>query len=400
MQTLLRAFTLALPIAVPIGAVGSAPSIPDSGKVALARFLAASVDRGDVPAVAAIVVNRDSTLYGGAFGKRDAAGNKPATPQTIFRIASMTKPVTSLAIMMLNEEGKVGLDDPVTKYLPEFANIRTLAGRPPKRPVTVRDLLTHTSGIGYAFSDERLAKLDTDGKPVVELPLLHEPGAKFTYGQNTAVLGQIVEKVSGQSLDAFLKARIFDPLGMRDTSYVVPADQRDRLVTQHNRGSDGVLTERPNPADIRSPIRGDGGLFSDVVDYAAFMQLFLNGGRHGERRIVGERTLATMMSNQIGRLTVVQQPTADPARAKPFPIGAGKDKFGFGFQIETEPSDPSMRSPGSVSWGGIYNTHFWIDPQKGIAAAVLMQVLPYYDQKALGVLRGFEKITYQNLIIG
>ena len=214
------------------------------------------------------------------------------------------------------------------------------------------------------------------------------------------MLGQIVEKVSGQSLDAFLKARIFDPLGMRDTSYVVPADQRDRLVTQHNRGSDGVLTERPNPADIRSPIRGDGGLFSDVVDYAAFMQLFLNGGRHGERRIVGERTLATMMSNQIGRLTVVQQPTADPARAKPFPIGAGKDKFGFGFQIETEPSDPSMRSPGSVSWGGIYNTHFWIDPQKGIAAAVLMQVLPYYDQKALGVLRGFEKITYQNLIIG
>src|SRR5207249_11783112 len=114
------------------------------------------------------------------------------------RIASMTKPVTSTAIMMLNEEGRVGLDDPVTKYLPEFANIRTLAGRPPKRPVTVRDLLTHTSGIGYAFSDERLAKLDTGGKPVVELPLLHEPGAKFTYGQNTAVLGQIVEKVSGQ----------------------------------------------------------------------------------------------------------------------------------------------------------------------------------------------------------
>jgi methyl acetate hydrolase len=263
--------------------------------------------------------------------------------------------------------------------------------------VAVRDLLTHTSGIGYAFSDERLAKLDTGGKPASELPLLHEPGAKFTYGQNTAVLGQIVEKVSAQPLDAFLKARIFDPLGMRDTSYVVAADQRDRVVTQHNRGTDGVLTERPNPADLRSPVRGDGGLFSTTVDYAVFMQLFLNGGRSGERRIVGERTLATMMSNQVGRLTVVQQPTADPARSRPFPIGAGKDKFGFGFQIETAPTDPSMRSAGSVSWGGIYNTHFWIDPQKGIAAAVLMQVLPYYDEKALGVLRGFERTVYQEL---
>jgi CubicO group peptidase (beta-lactamase class C family) len=130
MQTLPRAFILALLIALPIGAVGAAPSIPDSGKVALARFLSASVDRGDIPAVAAMVVNRESMLYGGAFGKRDVAGNKPATPQTIFRIASMTKPVTSLAIVMLNEEGRVAFDDPVTKYLPEFANIRTLAGRP------------------------------------------------------------------------------------------------------------------------------------------------------------------------------------------------------------------------------------------------------------------------------
>jgi CubicO group peptidase (beta-lactamase class C family) len=397
MRTLLRAFTLALPIAAAIGAVGSPPSIPDSGKAALARFLAASVDRGDVPAVAAIVVDRDSMLYGGAFGKRDVAGNKPATPQTIFRIASMTKPVTSLAVMMLNEEGKVGLDDPVMKYLPEFVNIRTLAGRPPKRRVTVRDLLTHTSGIGYAFSDERLARLDTGGKPVVELPLLHEPGAKFTYGQNTAVLGQIVEKVSGQPLDTFVKARIFDPLGMSDTAYVVAADQRDRVATQHQRGSDGVLTERPNPADIRSPVRGDGGLFSTTGDYAAFMQLFLNGGRHGERRLVGERTLAMMMSNQIGRLTVVEQPTADPARAKPFPIGAGKDTFGFGFQIETAPSDPSMRSVGSVSWGGIYNTHFWIDPRRHIAAVVLMQLLPYYDEASMRMLRGFERLVYQEL---
>ena len=196
----------------------------------------------------------------------------------------------------------------------------------------------------------------------------------------------------------FLQRRIFGPLEMRDTLYVVPADKHDRVVTQLARGADGTLTERPNPATVQSPIRGDGGLVSTARDYAAFLQVFLNGGKHGPARLVSERAVRLMTSNQIGDLVVQEQPSAAPDLARPFPIGAGKDTFGFGFQIETAPvAEQGMRSIGSLSWGGIYNTHFWIDPRRQIAAVVLMQVLPYYDEAAIRTLRGFERLLYQQL---
>jgi methyl acetate hydrolase len=376
-------------------------------RAALDEFLRASVAQGDPPAVVAMVVDQRSTLYLGAFGKQNVAEHRGVTPDTIFRIASMTKPVTSLAVMMLYDEGKLAFDDPVTMYLPEFANVRvmttwneanaTYESRPPTRMITVGQLLTHTSGIGYAFADARLHKLDTANKTEADLPLLHEPGETFTYGPSTAVLGRIVEKVSGQPLDLFLKTRIFDPLGMSDTSYVVPAEKRDRVITVHARDAAGTLTERPNAAAPRSPVRGDGGLFSTAADYAKFMQLFLNGGRHGATALIAPRTLRLMTSNQIGALTVVEQPSADPALARPFPIGSGKDTFGFGFQIEAAPAVRGLRTAGSLSWGGIDNTHFWIDREQSIAAVVLMQVLPYYDSRALDVLRGVEQRVYARL---
>lgn len=387
----------------------STPTIPAAGRLAIDAFLRQAVADHAVPAVVAIVVNREQQLFLGGAGKRDVAKASDLTTDAIFRIASMTKPITSLAVMQLQEEGKIGFDDPITKYLPEWERARVLTSfndadrtfqsRPPARPITVRHLLTHTSGIGYSFADARLAKLDDGKHPEVDMPLLHDPGDRFTYGPNTAVLGYIVEKVSGQTLDAFLKARILDPLGMRDTFFVVPAEKRDRVVTQHVRNPDG-LAERPNPDVLRSNVRGDGGLFSTAADYGRFMQLFLNGGRAGAARLVSEASLQVMTSNQIGALRVQQQPSANPMIARPFPIGAGKDTFGFGFQIEVEPSrnaDTGLRSAGSLSWGGIYNTHFWIDPQQHIAAAVLMQVLPYYDDAALEVLRGVERLVYRHL---
>jgi methyl acetate hydrolase len=319
----------------------------------------------------------------------------------------MTKPITSLAVMMLHDEGKIGLDDPVTKYLPEFEKLRVLTQfngsdntyetRPPAQPVTIRHLLTHTSGIGYSFSDFRLAKLDDGKKSVTDFPLLHDPGAKFTYGQSTAVLGRIVEVISGQKLDEFFDARIFGPLGMRDTFYAVPPAKRDRVVTVHGKMA-GVMTERPNPAALQSAVRGDGGLFSDARDYGTFLQLFLNGGRHGPTQLITETSLGLMTSNQIGSVVVERQPSANAAISRPFPIGSGRDKFGLGFQIEADPSaDRRLRSAGSYSWGGINNTHFWVDPQKGIAAVVLMQVLPFYDDACLNVLRGFERTLYRFL---
>ena len=389
---------------VPSGA--ASPALTDTGRQTLAAFLRESVARGDAPAVAAIVVTPDRVMFLNSAGNRDVAKHIPMTPDTIFRIASMTKPVTSLAAMMLIEQGKLRLDDPVATYLPEFAKRQVLTtfnadgtfeSRPPNRPVTVRDLLTNTAGLGYSFSDARLAKLDELKIPQGEQPLLHEPGQKWTYGTNTFVVGQIIEKLTGQTIDVFYRDQIFAPLSMTDTFYVVPADRRDRVVTLHQKEG-GATIERPNDATLQSmPARGDGGLFSTASDYGKFMQLFLNGGRAGTTRLVSADSVRQMFSNQIGGVTVSLQPTAAPLRSRPFPLGAGKDKFGFGFQLETPPIVAGMRSAGSGSWGGINNTHFWIDPQKHVAAAVLMQVLPFYDEACLSVLRGFEKQLYQEL---
>jgi methyl acetate hydrolase len=383
------------------------PAIPAAGRAAIQAFLRQSVADHVVPAVVVVVVNAQQQILLDAAGKRDAANKADVASDSIFRIASMTKPITSLAVMMLAEKGRIGIDDPLTTYLPEFDAVRVLTtfndadrtyeSRPPARPITIRHLLTNTSGIGYAFSDARLAKLDDGKKREWQMPLLHDPGERFTYGPNTAVLGYIVEKVSGQPLEMFLKSNIFDPLGMTDTFFSVPPEKRLRVVTQHVRAKEGLI-ERPNPETLQSPVRGDGGLFSTAADYGRFMQMILNGGRAGAVRLVKDETLRSMTTNQIGTLLVQEQPSANALLARPFPFGGGKDKFGFGFQIEAAPAAAEgLRSVGSLSWGGIYNTHFWIDPKQQIAAAVLMQVLPYYDDDALHVLRGVERLVYQHL---
>jgi methyl acetate hydrolase len=371
---------------------------------ALSAVLASAVSRGDVPAVVATVVDGQSVLYLRAVGTKDAKSGSPAAPDSIFRIASMTKPVTTVAAMMLHEEGKLGFDDPVAQYLPEFEHVRVLTrlsdtdatyeSRPPSRPITIRHLLTHTSGIGYAFSDPRLAKLDDGKKAEAELPLLHDPGEKWTYGPNTAVLGRIVEKISGQTLDAFFQQRIFDPLGMVDTSFAVAVEKRDRVVTQHARAN-GALVEQPNAANLRAPVRGDGGLFSTGADYGRFLQLFLNGGRAGGDRLLSEASVRAMTSNQIGALKIERQPTTNPSLMLPFPEGAGKDTFSFGFQITERPAKHGMRRAGSYAWAGIFNTYFWVDPAQGIGAVILMQTLPFGDDKSVRVVNDFERALYR-----
>lgn len=383
-------------------------TLPQPAATRLDGFLRARVEAGDVPAVVAMVVGRDATLYTGAFGKANVAQDRPVQADSIFRIASMTKPITSLAVMMLYDEGRVGLDDPVTKYLPEFSKVRvmtawhetdaTYESRPPSRMITIRDLLTHTSGLAYTFVDARLAKLESARAKDTDLLLLHDPGAKFTYGPSTMVLGRVIEKISGEPLDAFFTTRIFEPLGMPDTFYAVPPEKRDRVVTTHRREGDS-LRESPNGTKLAAPAHGDGGLFSTAADYARFMQLILNRGQLGRIRLLKDATVDVMTANQIGTLTVSEQPSTDRSLALPFPIGAGKDRFGFGFQIEAAPAAPDLRSAGSLSWGGIFNTHFWIDPERSIAAVVLMQVLPYYDPRALDVLRGFEREVSHTVLL-
>src|SRR5262245_20105142 len=212
----------------------AAPTLPASTATTLSSQLTDAVARGDTPGVVALVVNRDGVLYEGAAGKRDSANNVPMSTDTIFNIASMTKPVTSVAIMMLLEQGKLGLDDPVSKYLPGFDNLKvitkfnesdgTYETRPAKRAMTIRHLLTHTSGISYAFSTPSMAKLQGNTQKLEwEFPLVHDPGDKWTYGASTRVLGLIVEKLTGTPLENFDQEHIFKPLGMVDTSYAVAA---------------------------------------------------------------------------------------------------------------------------------------------------------------------------------
>jgi CubicO group peptidase (beta-lactamase class C family) len=394
---------------VAMAAEAAPPVVADAGKAAIGVFMQQAVARGDVPGVVTLVADRDGVLYAGGAGKQDVARDVAMLPDAIFRIASMTKPVTSVALMMLVEEGKVGLDDPVSKYLPAFdarpvivnfsAADGTFRTHPATRAIAIRHLLTNTSGLGYAFSDPIVERIvDVTKKTEPELPLLHDPGSKWTYSPGTRVLGWVVEKVSGEPLDGYLRTRIFAPLKMLDTGHSVPADKVTRVVTVHTREG-GKLAEAPNEPQQASPVRGDGGLYSTAHDYGRFMRMLLNGGSLESAKILSPQTVQLMGRNHIGSIFIETQPNAMPQRTQPFPIGAGRDKFGLGFQITmADPKYARFRSPGSLSWGGINNTHFWIDPRRGLGGIVLMQVLPFYDAACIGVLRGIEEIVYRHLV--
>ena len=382
--------------------------LTDAGKID--ADLEHAVRETHIPGIVAMVADADGVLYSGAFGAQDVGNAVPMSKDSIFRLASMTKPVTSVAVMMLVEAGKLRLDDPAGKFLPAFEHSevfetfddldKTYTSRPAKTPVTIRHLLTHTSGLGYGFSNPILARL-LGGDPAasaVKYPLLFDPGTKWTYGESTRVLGQIVEKVSGEPLEQFFRERIFEPLGMQDTFYTVPAAKRDRVVTVHRTTQWGKLVEMPNPDVVTSPAFGDGGLSSTAADYVKFMQMFLNHGRAPKgKRLLSEKSVELMGSNEIGPLHVELQPTTDRTLSEPFPLGGGRDTFGFGFQITGEHNDPDARSPGSMSWAGIYNTEFWIDPKRGVCAVLLMQYLPFVDNTAIQTLQGFERDVYEGL---
>jgi len=383
-------------------------SIREPGKAALSGFLSAAVRNGDAPGVVALVVDGGRVIYEGAAGQMDVAHGVDMRTDSIFRIASMTKPVTTVAALMLVEAGRLQLDDPVSKYLSGFdrpvvltkysTTDGTFETRPAKRPMTIRHLMTHTSGLGYGWSSPIVARLTENTRArETEIPLLNDPGHEWHYSASTRVLGQVVEKVAGVPLDDFFRSRIFGPLAMSDTWFTVPPEKVSRVVTVHQR-TGSTLVEQANAEVQQAPVSGEGGLYSTARDYGTFMQMLLNGGRLGSARVLGERFVAMMGKNQIGSVIVEEQPAADPLRTRPFPLGAGRDKFGFGFQIAAaDPRYSKLRSPGSLSWAGIDNTHFWIDPKRHIAAVVLMQVLPFYDERCISVLRGFEELVYQHL---
>jgi methyl acetate hydrolase len=404
-----RAFIVVAFLFGVINVLAAPPAALDSkGNTAISAFVKDAIARGDVPGAVILVTSPDRVLYHEAFGKMNDAKSVDMQKDAIFNIASMTKAVTSVGTMMLVEEGKLALDDEVSKYLPAYksrqviSKVDVAAGtyetRPATRPITIRQLLTHTSGIGYAWSDPGLALIQKKtGTADLDLPLVNEPGAQWTYGASTRVLGEVIEKISGQRIDAYLETRILGPLGMRDTTYTVPSAKTLRVVTRHQH-ADGKIAEIPNPDPIPPTIRGDGGLYSTAPDYARFIQMLLNRGHLGSVRLLKEQTVAEMTRNQTGSVKVRLQPTAEPLRSKPYPLGAGEDVWGLGFQLAAPArSATNMRRPGSMSWAGINNTFFWIDPQQQIGVIVLMQILPFYDDAAIKILQGVEGLVYQHV---
>jgi methyl acetate hydrolase len=389
---------------------GVAHAQSSQGGTAIDAALRGAVERKDVPGVVALVTDRRRVLYQGAFGVADVSSGRALTTDALFRIASMTKPITSTAAMQLVEQGRFGLDDPVEKYLPELANLKVFESfdpatgayrlRPASRPMTVRHILTHTSGLGYPFTSAILR--DFKPQPGENYPfggpLLFDPGERWHYSTSTDVVGKLVEKVSGQKLEDYFRQHIFASLQMSDTSYNVPQEKGPRLVAAQQRagermdGAIGLQTPQPG-LTIAEPI-GGGGLASTANDYGRFVRMLLNGGELDGARVLKAETVALMGQNAIGAVSVPALKTALPRSADFTFIADGRDKWGLGFLITTD-QVPGKRSPGSLSWGGINNTYFWIDPSRGLAGVILLQYLPFADAKALAVYDAFERGAYQ-----
>ena len=397
-------------LGIVISAFAGTAHAQNSGTAAIDAGLRGAVERKDVPGVVALITDRQRVLYQGAFGVADVSTGRALTPDAMFRIASMTKPITSFALMQLVEQGRLGLDDPAEKYLPELANLKVFESfdpttgayklRPASRPATVRHFLTHTSGLAYPFTSTIWRDFKPSGGEKFPFggPLLFDPGERWHYSTSTDVVGRLVEVISGQKLEDYFRQNIFAPLKMDDTSYSVPEAKGPRMVAQQQRAGakmDGAV-ELQNPQlglTIPAPI-GGGGLASTASDYGRFVRMFLNRGQLDGTRVMKPETVELMSQNAMGSVRVPALKTALPRSADFSFIADGRDQWSPGFLITVD-QVPGKRSPGSLSWGGINNTYFWIDPSRGVSGVILMQYLPFADAKALAVYDAFERGAYQ-----
>jgi CubicO group peptidase (beta-lactamase class C family) len=358
--------------------------------------LRSGIARRKIPCAVAMAADAKKTLYTGAFGTRDSSG-VAVRPDSIFAIASMTKAVTSVAALQLVEQGKVSLTEPVSKYLPQLANLEVWDGqqlRPAKTPVTLHHLLTHTAGFCYDTWDGGMFRYTSQHSPAPGAkpgPLMFEPGTRWQYGQGCDWAGRLVEAITGAALEQYFQDKIFKPLGMTDTSYILAPANFDRSVTRYERQPDGTLHQnerkQPNPPPS---FNGGGGLYSTAADYVRFMQAILNRGAG----ILKPKTVDSMMTNQIGDLTAGKMKSYQPRRSSDVDIQPGyTEKWGYGFLINTTAYDRG-RSAGSLAWAGLYNTYYWIDPKRHVCATILMQYLPFVDKEAVGLLNDFEHAVY------
>jgi CubicO group peptidase (beta-lactamase class C family) len=385
---------------------------PDSNIDEINSVMDYEIGNNRIAGAVVLLARNGAVFFNEAYGWKDKAGEIPMQTHHLFRMASMTKPVTSVAIMQLAERGKIELTDPLEKYIPEFANptvIRsynretgTYETRPAENSITIHDLLTHTSGISYGFTNAMfgaiyrragipdLGSMDslTIGQSMASLggqPLAHEPGERFTYGLSTDVLGRVVEVASGMTLSEYFQENIFKPLGMNDTGFYLPGRDED-LTSLHTIRDNKLLpypTEGPGAMSSLFPVSGammyysgGAGLTSSALDYFTFLQALKNGGEWSGKRILKEETWKAMISNQIGDLSL------------------NGNKFGYGFMIITEEgAQDGKRAPGSLSWGGAFQTTFWIDPANDLIAILLTQVIPSPFRDEL--YDSFERAVYK-----
>ena len=381
----------------------------------LDSVLQRAVDRSEIGGAVALVLKDGQTVYERAFGWADREANRRMTTDAIFRIASQTKALTSVALMSLVEEGKLALNDPVSRFISDFEHttvaMRTDTGRaivPARRPITIRDLLTHTAGISYG-TDSLVASLYTaaglgpaagwgwytaDKKEPIcltmerlaTLPFVAQPGERFVYGYNTDILGCVIERVAGAPLDEVIRARITAPLGMKDTYFYVPPDRRSRLTAVYASGADMRIARAPEGPRgqgnyVEGPRRsfsGGAGLVSTARDYARFLQMMLNGGSLDGARILSPKTVALMTTNQTG--TLFSQ------------TGQG---FGLGFSVLERPgADGRIESAGTFGWGGAYGSTYEADPKERLVLVFMLQLLP----SRTDVAAKFPMLVYQALV--
>ncbi len=375
-----------------------------------------AVARGDVAGVVAMGATAQGEVYSGAFGHADLRTGAPMREDAVFWLLSMTKTITATACMQLVEQGKLRLDQEAREILPELANPQVLEGfdddgrprlRPARRPITIRHLMTHTSGYTYANWSAALTRYEqVTGMPDIAslrnaafaAPLEFDPGERWEYGIGMDWIGKIVEQVSGQSLEVYFRENFFEPLGMKDSGFLMSSAQKRRVATLFNRQADGSLVAAPFEMPQRPEFfMGGGGAFSTPRDYMRLLRALLNGGELDGVRILRPETVASMMANHIGDLDVHEMRSAHPEVSNDFDQFPGEaHKWGLSFDINERPG-PNGRSAGSASWTGLLNCYFWIDPVKKVAGALFTQILPCYDARVVALYGELERGIYRAL---
>lgn len=423
MHQSLRQWLVALTLsALPVAALAQTPpsglpmAEPESVGMSSERlqridaFTQRYINEQMVAGTVTLVARKGKVVHFSAQGMKDVERNLPMTTDTIFRMASMTKPIASVALMMLYEEGWFQLDDPISDWLPEFSNMMVEVENedgstrlePAQNPITFTHILTHTAGLMNSYRGDIARytevssvrgeeKLDTWTQRLATLPLRYEPGTRWEYSQATSVVGRLVEVISGQDLDTFLRERIFEPLQMRDTHFYLPPDKVNRFATLYgpdaNNGNRMMLTEVGDERSTfvsgpRAFFSGSGGLLSTAHDYVRFQQMMLNGGELDGVRLLGPKTVELIFANHTGDL--------------PLWLSGPGYGFGLGYSVVLDRAVAhTSDTEGSVSWGGAFGTLFWVDPDEELVAIILTQIRPYSH---IRLREGFHNVVNQAIV--